>query len=65
LGTRTLFTLAAQEREQNFGFRVSRVQLGHTAMGILSKGLRGKAGKEYRFPPCPVNRLCRDCTATA
>jgi hypothetical protein len=31
-----LFCLAAQDREQNLGFRVSRPQTGHAVMAILS-----------------------------
>ena len=32
-----MFNLAAHEREQNFGFLVSRPQTGHTATAILSE----------------------------
>ena len=51
-GTRTLFCLAAQDREQNFGFRVSRPQTGHTATAILSEGWLGSV--VARMGPRPV-----------
>jgi len=56
-----LFGLAAQEREQNFGFLVSRPQVGQTATAILSKRCF-EAMSNSRFR---VSGLCRDCTVTA
>ena len=60
LGTRTLFCLAAQEREQNFGFLVCWPQVGHAVMAILSVARLGAgvaATVCLRFQPSRVQRL--------
>jgi hypothetical protein len=59
-GARTLFRLAAQEREQNFGFLVLWPQTGHSATAILSEPRFALRGSSL----CRVLCLCRDCTVT-
>jgi hypothetical protein len=63
LGTRTLFCLAAQEREQNFGFRVFLPQTGHAVMAILSEDGWGEVDV-IALPAFLRSSLCRDCTVT-
>ena len=64
-GARTLFTLAAHEREQNFGFLVFRPQTGHAAMAILSEGWFRVVDAGIGASCDLSRRLCRDCTVTA
>jgi hypothetical protein len=58
-----LFLLAAQEWEQNFGFRVSRPHTGHAVMAILSEDGLDEVDA-VALPAFFRPSLCRDCTVT-